>query len=643
METVPNTVEDTEIARLEAFDRWARANPLRYRRRVIAFAALGYAYLVGITLLAVVGIIAIIVDGTYAERHVFGLVILGFVLWGMLSALRMRLERPKGIRLKQTDAPDLFAAINSVRDALDRPRLDRIMLDSSLNAGVSSRPRLGFLGVSEFTLHIGLIQLVAESRSSFQATLAHELQHIRGGDNGLAHRIYRLRLLWSALASGDAVGGRYLSLLYLPFFRWFAPKFATYTLTLSRNQELAADRVSGEIAGPDAAMHSLLYVALAQGRLDHDFWPTLERTAKTEGVPPEQVFERLVTALHRPYPPETARRYIDQALAWPTLASATHPALTDRLTALGATGSDVAMLPPPIDASALSLLGPEMVADAIDRFSREWASEDTRVQAWNRSRDQHAAELAQLAEYDRVHAQGVLAAGEQRLYERLAFVHRGDEAYVRYILEGESDASPTDPARRLEVAQWLVARRDPRAAGLLDAIALTHPMLRAEALLGLQQYHAATGDLITARAKGGELKRWLDARKQAENERGPFKAGENFLPHGLDRTLVAELVGRLDAHNAVERAWVVRRDLRMLPDLPMFVVGIRTRFDGAGIRAAGRSAALETIRSGLLEGLTFPGETILVVLDNRGTGLYGQLELRGQLELTPDSAIYRRR
>jgi hypothetical protein len=88
-----------------------------YRRSVAAFAALGYAWVVGCLLLSA-GLLMWVANAMLHGRFkgVFiGLVIAaGGLLWTSLKALWCRFDEPEGVVLQASDAPALFESLERI-------------------------------------------------------------------------------------------------------------------------------------------------------------------------------------------------------------------------------------------------------------------------------------------------------------------------------------------------------------------------------------------------------------------------------------------------------------------------------------------------------------------------------------------------
>lgn len=142
----PMTDEQFEflVARLE--QEQAR-NPLAYRRKVLALAFAGYAYIAAVLLLAVLlllGSLAIAVKAAAAGIKLA--IVFGAFLWMVVRAMWVKLDPPEGREVTRQEAPELFALLDQLQRELKvRARFHHVLITDDFNAAVVQTPRLGIL------------------------------------------------------------------------------------------------------------------------------------------------------------------------------------------------------------------------------------------------------------------------------------------------------------------------------------------------------------------------------------------------------------------------------------------------------------------------------------------------------------------
>ncbi len=191
--------------------------------------------------------------GGHAQVIFFGGGIGAMILWAILPR-RIPYDIP-GPALIAEDQPELFEVIAAVAQATGQRMPTEVYLAHEVNAGVLRVG--GLLGFrTRRVLELGLPLLQSLPISQFRAVLAHEFGHYHGGDTRLAPLVYRTR---------DAIGRTVNNLvdddgfIHKPFV-WYGNFFLRVTQAISRAQELAADRLSAQVAGAKNATAALVAV-----------------------------------------------------------------------------------------------------------------------------------------------------------------------------------------------------------------------------------------------------------------------------------------------------------------------------------------------------------------------------------------------
>lgn len=366
--------EDFKIL-IARFERYAAENPRRYNLRLCAFALLGYMY-VFLALLALAAIVVsiVLIIKVAPGGTVFFLIKLAIpvliLLAIVLRVMWVRLETPEGLEIKRKDNPTLFATIEDIRRRVGAPRAHKVLLVDQLQAAIVQVPRLGVFGWQKNYLLLGLPLLQLLPTDEFKAVLAHEFGHLSGAHGRLGAWIYRLRTTWSrlneTLQQNDQIWG---SALFVPFFGWFAPRFAAISFVKARQQEYEADRLAARAVGAGQIAGALVRIEIKADDLINDFWPSVMAAADTEPSPDRQPFRQLLSTERRQFMSH-APEQLNAALARETSTTDTHPCLKDRLTALAQTPE----FPPAFAQSAAeTLLGPSLES-LLEHFDRHWSN-----------------------------------------------------------------------------------------------------------------------------------------------------------------------------------------------------------------------------------------------------------------------------
>lgn len=208
----------------------------------------------------------------FGGRHVLQAPLLGTAIALGTAAWPRRLTtRPRGTRVTPLVQPRLFAVIRSIATAAGEAMPQDVFVDTDMNAAVSHwGGRLGLLQRRVLVVGMPLLQLLTVAE--FAAVVAHEFGHFAGGHTGIAAWAYRVR------ASIASVGKQYPRLNFL--FQAYGRMFLRVTRTLSRQQEIEADRFAARLMGSGPLASALAKVgpgatALA-AYLRHDYLPVVQ-------------------------------------------------------------------------------------------------------------------------------------------------------------------------------------------------------------------------------------------------------------------------------------------------------------------------------------------------------------------------------
>lgn len=566
---------DELVARLE---RAAASDPRAYHIRLGAFAALGYLYVTVILLLLVVlvgGLIASVVYDKGPALIVAKLVIPVVVLIGLVArSLWVRLDAPRGLEVDRSAYPRLFELIDEVRAATRAPRAHVVLLSADFNAAVVQVPRLGLFGWQRNYLLLGLPLMQQLSIDEFKAVLAHEFGHLSGAHGRFGAWIYRVRVFWDRIATMLQQEQHWGSFLFVPFFSWYAPKFAAWSFVKARQQEYEADRLAAETIGARNIASALVRIQLKGEELNTRFWPGIFAAAADSEVPTAQPYRSLATPERRRFLAD-APRTLERVLARNTSTADTHPCLRERIVALAAD----AVTPDPADQSAAEVLFGPALDELIQRFDQDWSRE---VEYFWRERHAFVAKAR-----ERLAALDKQELDESEMEERahlVESVHDGEQALP--LWEALLRRNPGHVGASLASGRLLLARGD--EAG----IPLVEYAMKRDAAAILPGCDAIVG-YLHAQGRDSEARDYIDRFNERHaheqhvlTERQVLRTDDSYGPHGMPREMLDALLARIAANPAVKRAYLVRKECRLSHE-PLYVVG----FDTASLKLPGGSSA----------------------------------------------------
>ncbi len=607
---------------IERLERAAAAHPWRYRLQLVGLALLGYAFLgsaVVVLLALSVGVVVLLVftKAGFLLKGLIKVIWIPFVVAGaILKSMWVRLSAPTGRRVTAREAPALVAEVERLRREVGAPRIHEIVITDDFNAAAASQPRLGIFGWQRRYLILGLPLLLALDRDRLAAVIAHEFGHFRGGDSRFAGWIYRVRKTWWQLLDSLEQQGRAGMVRF--FFNWYSPYFEAYSFVLARQNEYDADAAAAEVVGAGHAAQALITTATIGRHLDAAYWPAVYRRCVSEGAPPNDLYAHMARELGQ-VDQTAASAYLSAAAARVTDLHDTHPALSDRLRALGQSIEP----PRPLTRNAAEeLLGP-LCATLIAEFSGQWRGHVE--QEW-RARFQKAEHgRARIEELRQARATRPLNVDEQFDLAALSedYIEHFDArpAYTELLAQAPDHAGANFRLANLLIdsdIEAAVAFYERAMAADPDAV---EPACRRLIAQFSGPEHAERQQHYIDRLQA----HWAQAQA-AQAERNHISEQDTFSPHGLDALTLAPFVQSLVAQPKIKQAWLARKQVTMRQDVPHFVLLVKF---------SGQASDAQLRRVAAIEGL--PGT--LLVVDAAASDKFNRALWRGAGEmslLTPD-------
>jgi Zn-dependent protease with chaperone function len=251
----------------------------------------------------------------------------GVMAYATWRALHTRHPEPVGIPVTREDAPQLWALLDGAAAAAGTRTPDRVTIVADAAAKVLERTRLlGLLG-GRRDLYLGLPLLQAWDEAHLRAVAAHELGHYSPRLGRLAPLAYR----------GRVTVGRTLPRISPrnpagPLLRAYAKFYRRVDAPFSHAQELLADQIAAEHAGPAAAT-AVLRDLPALDALQRIFHAEYLGPGWQAGHVPDDLFGGFLRVLAARADDVAVLRARDPGA--PTTWD-THPAVADRLAALAA-------------------------------------------------------------------------------------------------------------------------------------------------------------------------------------------------------------------------------------------------------------------------------------------------------------------
>lgn len=334
--------------------------------------------LVGIALLALTG------------KGLVLLVKLAKVAWVLLlpayallaatyRALTYRQPEVEGTPLRRDQAPALFDALDVMQKQMRGPRVDAVLLVDGLNAFAVTRPYLGFWFIPFRRLYIGLGVSLLQTLSPEEAmaVVAHEYGHLAGLPSGFDAFIYRINFHLQVMLNNVSEWSDWASRIFQRALRRYVATFDRLSFTLRRNAEYAADHASAQLTHSAAAANALVRLRVANAYLSgSDLRDAIMSNAITVAEPNVRLWSQLPVLLRPLQNTDFSLDALRTALYQETETHDTHPALADRLQALGVVPDTfldgLNGIAPTATPSAAEAWFGDALDTILEPFDREW-------------------------------------------------------------------------------------------------------------------------------------------------------------------------------------------------------------------------------------------------------------------------------
>ncbi len=603
---------DALVRNVEAY---ARTHRRAYRVRVAALALVGYVYVWLILLVCLAALVLLVLVAVNTATLNFAFAKLGLVLlmlvYVIARALWVRFASPVGIPLVQANAPQIFVLVDELCRELQTPRFHDIMLTDDFNAAVSQQPRLGPFGWYRNYLLLGLPLMQALAPEEFRAVLAHELGHLSREHGRFGAWIYRVRVAWMRLLLQLEAARHWGSRVFDWFLKRWAPYFNAYSFVLAREQEYEADRFAGRVAGKEEMGRALIAMEVQGARLARAYWPGLFRQAAVQPDPPAGVFQSLRDTVHAPYAVEDGKRWLGAALNRRTGNEDTHPSLADRLKALGvAPPSRDAELRGPSGVTAADRYLGAALPELVDRVEALWR--EAVKPGWRAKHQADARGRARLTELEAKAAAGPLTLADAAQRADLVLRPEG-EAAATEPLRAVLALEPDHAAANFALAEILLDALDESGVQHIERAVTRDPAARAQGYRRICAFYEAAGR--TAEAVAYQRRAWEqgDLLDRAAPERQGVSGGDTLLPHELPEAELASIRALLVAAEDVGEAYIVRKAVRHMPEVPLYIVGVKMRLPWYRYRSESKE---QRLIARLAKELPVPGQWLVVALND---------------------------
>ena len=512
------------------YSRLAADNPGAYRSSVKQWLALGslfYVFVLAAALALTCAGIAMVAGGHAGSGGIRLLIIGGLVVFGLVSALFVRIEPPTGRVVTKAEAPGLFSEIERIRSALHIPPIKSVVIVPDYNAFASMSTTFGPFG-KQLHLGIGMDLLVALEKYQAIAVIGHELGHHAHGHTSVGARAARVFLMWETIVKRLARTRQLSGQVLLSFCNWYLPRLGAVTSASRKAHEFEADAVAARATSVDAAAGGLVRM-----RVDHlSRLPQVEREIDRSCLrldkPMQDVSRLLEHAVAEP-PSETVVTDLANQLKLRSYLTDSHPSLSERLESLGLTvdpndlgqvGDLVARFAGPLTEPAGPALLGASYRSILGEFDRKWAG--MIAYTWN----QRKSELGE--------SQKTLASAEATAFQRgmAAWAVSGPEESWP-LLQQAVESNPDDAETLFQAGRCALDCGNLIGVAYLEKASET-PVWKLAALERLYEHFKAQGDQERVESLRVKLEQAAQAQEALEDASNQVKKTDVLRPWASD-------------------------------------------------------------------------------------------------------------
>ncbi len=507
--------------RVKRCESYAAKHPEAYRRRVIAMAWVGY-WMVPVIMAFFLGIGLVVIWHVYqGDRPLSGKIFLdicwAIYMFGVVKMVRVFFipARPsEGQEVTQAQAPKLFSMIEDVRRQLDAPEIDKVIVNDDLNAAAVFVPKRNRRQQARNELILGMPLLEALTHDELKSVIAHEFGHFSGehGRDGFA--VFRTIRAWDIALSTIADTAGWTGAPPYLLAKFYLPRFLAYSFALRRDNEYFADRAAVAATSKAAASDALKRLHLAHAQLDRLKADAIVNAARA-AAPPDHLFGKICKGLADANRAHDARVTHGLALIEQPDPTDTHPALHQRLAAIGADQD----LPGDVAEPAAALLDTAR-QDLTRHFDEQFAREQS--DSWSLVCREVRTQVETFADLDAQAAAGSLPFTDALERAHLSRLIHGHPKRTRFFSEAVC-GHPDNPEAHFLMGWHLAETGDERALEFLETAASLDETATGSAFQLAANVAAANMRLDQAKAYLARAEEWFNAHEAMLHERGELR------------------------------------------------------------------------------------------------------------------------
>lgn len=470
----------------------------------------------------------------------------------------------------------MFELIEKTSAALRSKLPEKVQITDEFNAAVVSIPRIGLFGRRVF-LRLGLPLMQTLAPDQFAAVLTHEIGHISAKHGSFGKWAYQLHETWGRFIDLQEEQGNRFAALYERFVNWFFPYFSAYSFVLMREHEKEADEFAVELHGSKPLGDSLILLATKGAEIDGTFWKGVQEENFSTRSPAKKMFSRLLQVLKTEYR-EREVETLRKAIEVPTDYQDTHPSLGDRLKQMGywPNGNTPALPDAVALSSAQHFLG-DRIQPFIDDFDEYW--DQSIANGWEERFDQFQESQKRLSELESKSVDESLSIEELIEHAGLVAEKQGYQEALP-LLNRIVELHPKHAEANYLLGGVMLGTDDERGLDYLNTAMQIDTTWTLAASNAAFQFLRSKGRIEDAKIYAANLETQQELIRKAEEERKSISSTDSFEATSMSQELIESLIPKIKYYDEILAAYLVRKAVNFLPEIPFNVLFIEMRKKG---------------------------------------------------------------
>lgn len=377
------------------------------------------------------------------------------------------------------------------------------------------------------------------------------------------------------------------------------------TFPLRREQEYNADQCSIDVVGKESFARALVGLRVKASYLDRKYWSKISEDLKDVSAPPAAAFSNMAASFKEGIKEFDAESWLKEGLRTKTDFSDSHPCLTDRLAhIMGIPKEEVAEFAMGMlltasqspDPSAAQVLLGEKLPELMKQIDDGW-----RIKAQPIWEEKHATVQEfkkELEELEKKSESEELTPEELLLLATRTYQLKTIED-ARPIFEKAIEKNPEDAAVREEFGLALFREEDEQCVEHLKFVMEKERLRRFECAQYLCSWYKMRGEDEEAEKYHEIIDHCVEEIIESSKERSAVTESDLFLEHGFEDSELDGLREGLAGCPGLERVYIVKKEVKIFPESPLYVLVVEGRGWGNDAQNAEINCIQGLVQSGL--------------------------------------------